>query len=42
VTPGAIEQTLARICERLNIPRDEGTNQRILLVREYHRLCGNT
>ena len=41
VTPGAIEQTLARICERLNIPRDEGTNQRILLVREYHRLCGN-
>lgn len=42
VTPGAIEQTLARICERLTIPRDEGTNQRILLVREYHRLCGNT
>lgn len=42
VTPGAVEQTIARICERLGIPRAEGTNQRILLVREFHRLCGAT
>ena len=42
VTAGAVEQTIARISERLGIPRTEGTNQRILLVREFHRLCGAT
>lgn len=40
VTAGAVEQTIARTCERLGIPRTEGTNQRILLAREFHRLCG--
>lgn len=42
VSAGAVEQTIARTCERLGIPRTEGTNQRILLVREFHRLCGAT
>lgn len=40
VSAGAVEQTIARTCERLGIGRTEGTNQRILLVREFHRLCG--
>ena len=41
VSQSAIEQTITRICERLEIPRAEGSNQRILMAREYHRLCGN-
>jgi DNA-binding NarL/FixJ family response regulator len=40
VSTGAIEQTIARICERLEIPKDPSRNQRVQLVRALHRLRG--
>jgi DNA-binding NarL/FixJ family response regulator len=32
-TVGAVEQTIARVCERLGIPREEGLNRRAQLVQ---------
>lgn len=40
VSTGAIEQILARICERLEIPRSTSRNQRVQLVQALHRLRG--
>lgn len=40
VTPGAIEQTIARICERLEIPKNDSRNQRVQLVHALNRLRG--
>lgn len=40
VSTGAIEQTLTRICERLEIPRSSARNQRVQLVQALHRLRG--
>lgn len=40
VSEGAVEKTIARICERLDIPRDPGINQRVQLVHAYNQLRG--
>ena len=40
VSTGAIEQTIARICERLDIPKNDSRNQRVQLVQALHRLRG--
>jgi DNA-binding NarL/FixJ family response regulator len=40
VTTGAVEQTIARICERLDIPKHDSRNQRVQLVQALHRLRG--
>ena len=40
VSEGAVEQTIARICERLEIPKDPSRNQRVQLVQALHRLRG--
>jgi len=40
VSTGAIEQTITRICERLEIPKDASRNQRVQLVQALHRLRG--
>mgnify|MGYP006271839487 CR=1 FL=1 len=40
VTASAIEQTIARICERLEIPRNSLLNQRVQLVQALNRLRG--
>ena len=40
VTASAIEQTIARICERLEIPRNSSLNQRVQLVQALNRLRG--
>lgn len=40
VSTGAVEQTIARICERLEIPRHAPGNQRVQLVQALHRLRG--
>ena len=40
VSTGAVEQTIARICERLEIPKDASRNQRVQLVQALHRLRG--
>ena len=40
VSPGAIEQTIARICERLEIPKNSSRNQRVQLVQALNRLRG--
>lgn len=40
VSTGAVEQTIARICERLEIPKHAAGNQRVLLVQALHRLRG--
>ena len=40
VSTGAIEQTMARICERLDIPRSPSLHQRVQLVQALHRLRG--
>ena len=40
VSQGAIEQTIARICERLDIPKNTSRNQRVQLVQALHRLRG--
>ncbi len=40
VTPSAIEQAIARICERLEIPRNASLNQRVQLVQALNRLRG--
>ena len=40
VSPGAVEQTIARICERLDIPKNAARNQRVQLVQALHRLRG--
>lgn len=40
VSKGAVEQTIARICERLDIPKNAPGNQRVQLVQALHRLRG--
>ena len=40
VSTGAIEQTIARICERLEIPKNTSRNQRVQLVQALNRLRG--
>ena len=40
VSTGAVEQTIARICERLEIPKNASRNQRVQLVQALHRLRG--
>ena len=40
VSTGAVEQTIARICERLDIPKNASRNQRVQLVQALHRLRG--
>jgi DNA-binding NarL/FixJ family response regulator len=40
VSEGAIEKTIARICERLDIPRDPHTNQRVQLVHAFNQMRG--
>ena len=40
VSAGAIEQTIARICERLDIPKHAERNQRVQLVQALNRLRG--
>ena len=40
VSTGAVEQTIARICDRLGIPRNAPGNQRVQLVQALHRLRG--
>jgi DNA-binding NarL/FixJ family response regulator len=40
VSTGAVEQTIARICERLDIPKHDSRNQRVQLVQALHRLRG--
>ena len=40
VSASAVEQTIARICERLEIPRDPSLNQRVQLVQALNRLRG--
>lgn len=42
VSEGAIEKTIARICERLDLPRDAHTNQRVQLVNVYNEMRGVT
>ncbi|MGI9187769.1 MAG: DNA-binding response regulator [Gaiellales bacterium] len=40
VSASAVEQTIARICERLEIPRHSSLNQRVQLVQALNRLRG--
>lgn len=40
VSEGAVEKTIARICERLGIERDGQVNQRVQLVHAYNALRG--
>lgn len=40
VSASAIEQTIARICERLDIPKNASGNQRVQLVQALNRLRG--
>lgn len=40
VSEGAIEKTIARICERLDIPRDQSVNQRVQLVHAFNQMRG--
>ena len=40
VSTGAIEQTIARICEKLDIPKNASRNQRVQLVQALNRLRG--
>lgn len=40
VSASAVEQTIARICERLEIPRNATRNQRVQLVQALNRLRG--
>ena len=40
VTQSAVEQTIARICERLDIPKNASLNQRVQLVQALNRLRG--
>ena len=40
VSTGAVEQTIARICDRLGIPKNASGNQRVQLVQALHRLRG--
>ena len=40
VTTSAIEQTISRICERLEIPKRSALNQRVQLVQALNRLRG--
>lgn len=40
VSVGAVEQTIARICERLDIPKNSARNQRVQLVQALNRLRG--
>lgn len=40
VSASAVEQTISRICERLEIPRNSTLNQRVQLVQALNRLRG--
>lgn len=40
VSASAVEQTISRICERLEIPRNSSLNQRVQLVQALNRLRG--
>jgi DNA-binding NarL/FixJ family response regulator len=40
VSTSAVEQTIARICERLDIPKKSPGNQRVQLVHALYRLRG--
>lgn len=40
VSEGAVEKTIARICERLGIESDPDTNQRVQLVQAFNRMRG--
>lgn len=40
VSASAVEQTIARICERLDIPKNDSRNQRVQLVQALQRLRG--
>lgn len=40
ITASAVEQTIARICDRLQIPRDPALNQRVQLVQAVQQLSG--
>ena len=40
ITQSAVEQTISRICDRLEIPRDPSLNQRVQLVRAVQQLSG--
>ena len=40
VSTSAVEQTIARICERLDIQRGPSRNQRVQLVQALNRLRG--
>ena len=40
VSASAVEQTIARICERLDIPRKSSLNQRVQLVQALNGLRG--
>lgn len=40
VSASAVEQTISRICERLEIPRRSSLNQRVQLVQALNRLRG--
>ena len=42
VSDSAVEQTIARICERLGIPKHDLRNQRVQLVQALHQLRGQT
>ena len=41
VSEGAIEKTIARICERLELPRDRNVNQRVQLVHAFNQMRGH-
>lgn len=40
VSEGAIEKTIARICERLELPREQNVNQRVQLVHAFNQMRG--
>ena len=40
VSEGAVEKTIARICERLEISRDPHINQRVQLVHAFNQMRG--
>ncbi|MEI6373645.1 MAG: hypothetical protein WCP26_07655, partial [Actinomycetes bacterium] len=40
VSVKAVEQTISRLSEVLDVPRDSSTNQRVQLARAYLELAG--
>ena len=40
VSASAVEQTISRVCERLEVPRNSSLNQRVQLVQALNRLRG--